>query len=339
MSTPYVVTRHRWGRGFTYRDENGETFRDRAWRRWIDELVIPPAWSDVEITLDETAHVFAVGRDDAGRKQYIYNPEWRSAREAAKFERLLDFARTLPTMRRVTGQHLARDDLSREKVLACMVRLIDTAYFRPGSERYSAENESYGLTTMRSKHLSIENDTLIFDYQGKSGQLQHREIADRRLTELVAKLDDIPGYEIFKYIDDDGQRVDVDSGDLNDYIHEIMGDAFSAKDFRTWAGTSLAALALDELGPVDDDNTRKKNVVDAVKRVARRLGNTPAIARASYIHPQVIAHYLDGRTLRHFAELVEAELDRDALAGPEERAVLAMLDDRLGREMRDRDEG
>lgn len=333
MNQPSVLTRKRHGRGFTYQYANGRTLRDRSIRRWIESLVIPPAWREVEITLDKTARVFASGRDGAGRKQYIYNPEWRSEREAAKFDRLLSFAERLPTMRRVTGQHLARDDLSREKVLACMVRLIDTAYFRPGSARYAQENESYGLTTMRSKHLTIEDDTLVFDYQGKSGQTQHREVADERLTRVVAELDDLPGYEIFKYYDDNGERVHVDSADLNDYIHDVMGDEFSAKDFRTWAGTSLAALALDELGPVDGDSQRKKNVVEAVKRVAEHLGNTPAIARASYIHPRVIESYLDGKTLRHFAELVEAEIEREALSGPEERAVLAMLGERLSEEI------
>ena len=329
---PERVYRKPWGSGYTYRDEYGVTLTDRAWRRWIKSLVIPPAWESVEITLDTEARVFASGRDKAGRKQYVYNPEWRSKREAAKFDRLLTFARQLPHMRRVTGQHLRHTEHTREQVLACMVRLIDTAYFRPGSARYAEENASYGLTTMRSKHLTIEDDTLIFDYQGKSGQSQHREVADNRLATIVAELDDLPGYEIFKYYDADGQRVDVDSADLNDYIHDVMGEAFSAKDFRTWAGTSLAALALDELGPVNAEKDAKKNVVDAVKRVAERLGNTPAIARESYIHPQVIAHYLDGRTLRHFADLIEDQLDREAWSGPEERAVLAMLDERLAEE-------
>ena len=329
MSQARVVTRHRCGRSFTYRDHNGQTLRDKSLRRWIASLAIPPAWRDVEIDLDATARVHASGRDDAGRKQYIYNDDWRAEREAAKFDRLLDFAKRLSTMRRATGQHLAQKGHGRNKLLAAMVRLIDTAYFRPGSERYAQENHSYGLTTMRSKHLSIDGNTLVFDYRGKSGQEQHREIEDKRLARVVAELDDLPGYEIFKYYDDDGQRVHVDSADLNDYIHEIMGEAFSAKDFRTWAGTSLAALALDELGVSDDPKAGQKNIVEAVKRVAERLGNTPAIARASYIHPRVIESYLDGRTLSHFRQLVEAELEDGDLTGPEERAVLHLLEARL----------
>jgi len=327
--TPETVTRRRWGQGFTYRTAGGETFRDKTWRRWIDSLVIPPAWQDVEIVLDHAARIHATGRDAAGRKQYIYNSDWRDARDEAKFARLTDFAGRLATMRRITGQHLARGDLSREKVLACMVRLIDTAYFRPGSEKYARENDSYGLTTMRSKHLTIEGDELVFDYDGKSGQHQHRVVEDARLAEVVAELDDVPGYQIFKYRDDNGDKVTVDSADLNDYIHEVMGEAFSAKDFRTWAGTSLAALALDELGLAADEKAGEKNVRDAIKRVAERLGNTPAIARDSYIHPAVIDSYLDGRTLSHFADLVEKELADGDLTGPEERAILKMLDVRL----------
>ncbi|MES1938353.1 DNA topoisomerase IB [Salinisphaera hydrothermalis] len=329
MSQARIVTRHRCGRGFTYRYDNGRTLRDKSLRRWIESLAIPPAWRRVEIDLDTKARVHASGRDDAGRKQYIYNEDWRAEREAAKFDRLLDFARRLSTMRRATGQHLAQEGHGRNKVLAAMVRLIDTAYFRPGNERYAQENHSYGLTTMRSKHLSIDGNTLVFDYRGKSGQEQHREIEDKRLARVVAELDDLPGYEIFKYYDDDGQRVHVDSADLNDYIHEIMGEAFSAKDFRTWAGTSLAALALDELGVSNDQKAGQKNIVEAVKRVAERLGNTPAIARASYIHPRVIESYLDGRTLSHFRQLVEAELEDGDLTGPEERAVLRLLEARL----------
>lgn len=330
MSDNRVVTRQRSGRGFTYRyAASGKTLRDKSIRRWIESLAIPPAWRDVEITLDKSARVHANGRDDAGRKQYIYNDDWRAEREAAKFDRLLAFARQLSTMRRATGQHLAQPGHGRNKVLACMVRLIDTAYFRPGSERYSEENHSYGLTTMRSKHLTIEGDTLVFDYKGKSGQEQHRVVEDERLARIVAELDDLPGYEIFKYYDDDDERVYVDSADLNDYIHDVMGEAFSAKDFRTWAGTSLAALALDELGVSADEKIGQKNVVEAVKRVAGRLGNTPAIARASYIHPGVIESYLDGRTVSHFRQLVEAELADGELTGPEERAVLYLLEQRL----------
>lgn len=293
---------------------------------------MPPAWRDVAITLDREARIHATGRDDAGRKQYIYNSEWREQRERMKFDRIVDFAQRLSTMRRITGQHMAREGMPREKVLACMVRLLDTAYFRPGNDSYSEQNDSYGLTTMRSRHLTINGDELIFDYQGKSGQQQHKVVEDEKLAQIVGELDDIPGYEIFKYFDDDGRKVRVDSHDLNDYIHDVMGERFSAKDFRTWAGTSIAALALDELGIGDDDDVSQQYIREAVERVATRLGNTPSIARASYIDPRVIESYLDGRLLRHFLEQIEEALDQDDLTGPEERAILKLLQARLKQE-------
>ncbi|MCB8888888.1 DNA topoisomerase IB [Vreelandella malpeensis] len=326
-----VVTRKRSGKGFTYQTEDGETLKDKQWRAWITSLAIPPAWRDVEITLDERHHIHATGRDDAGRKQYVYNPKWREKREALKFDRMIDFAQRLTPMRRVTGQHLLQEGLPREKVLACMVRLIDSAYFRPGSERYREQNDSYGLTTMRSKHLTIDGDELIFDYRGKSGQDQHRVVEDARLASVVAELDETPGYEIFKYFDENGHKVRVDSADLNDYIHEVMGEQFSAKDFRTWAGTSIAALALEELGIDEDEKVSQKNVREAVERVAKSLGNTPSIAKASYIDPRVVESYLDGQTLENFRQLVEVELDKEDLTGPDERAVLELLRSRLKR--------
>ncbi|WNL43087.1 DNA topoisomerase IB [Halomonas sp. PAMB 3264] len=327
----HVVTRKRSGKGFTYKTEDGETLKDQTWRDWIKSLAIPPAWRDVEITLDTRHHIYATGRDDAGRKQYVYNPKWREKREALKFDRMIAFAQKLTPMRRVTGQHMLQEGLPREKVLACMVRLIDSAYFRPGSERYRQQNDSYGLTTMRSKHLTIDGDELIFDYRGKSGQDQHRVVEDARLASVVAELDETPGYEIFKYFDDEGHKVRVDSADLNDYIHEVMGEQFSAKDFRTWAGTSIAALALEELGVDEDEKVSEKNVREAVERVAKSLGNTPSIARASYIDPRVVESYLDGQTLENFRQLVEVELEHEDLTGPDERAVLELLKSRLKR--------
>lgn len=330
--TPRKVTRHRRGKGFTYRTADGQTLQDKAWREWITSLVIPPAWHDVEIILNRRHHIYATGRDDAGRKQYIYNPKWREKREALKFDRMVAFAQQLTSMRRITGQHLNLKGLPRNKVLACMVRLIDSAYFRPGNERYREQNDSYGLTTMRSKHLTIEGDELIFDYQGKSGQTQHRVVEDARLAGVVAELDDTPGYEIFKYFDEEGNKVRVDSHDLNDYIHEVMGEAFSAKDFRTWAGTSIAALALEELGLGKDDKSNQDNIRQAIERVAKKLGNTPSIAKASYIDPRVVESYLDGRTLEHFRQLIETELEKDQLTGPDELAVLELLRGRLKRE-------
>lgn len=321
-----MITRHRCGKGFSYRD-GGRTIRDARLRRWIRALAIPPAWIDVEIDPDPDAKIHATGRDAAGRKQYIYNPAWRTRRDRAKFARIVRFAQRLGTMRRVTGQHLARHDNSREKVLACMVRLIDTAYFRPGNDQYAAENESYGLTTMCSRHLTIEGDELIFRYVGKAGKPQEKHIEDERLAGIVAELDEMPGREIFKYFDADGNKVTVDSGELNAYIHHVMGEDFSAKDFRTWAGTSLAAQALDEMGPAPSARAAEANIRAAIRAVAERLGNTPAVTRGSYVDPRVLDCYRAGCTLSS----VSAPPVPGNHVGELERAVLALLKHRVRR--------
>lgn len=327
---PKFYTRRRQGRGFSYRDDGGATVTDPELRQWFASLVIPPAWSEVQISADPKADLLVTGRDIAGRKQYIYHPDFRHRREEEKFDRIISFAERLETMRRVTGQHLRRKKLNREKVLACMVRLLDLAYFRPGNPRYAKENDSYGLTTMRSRHLTIEGEELIFRYRGKAGVEQERHIEDRRLAKIVAELDELPGYEIFKYYDEDGQRVPVSSGDLNAYIREVMGEEFSAKDFRTWAGTLIASVALDELGLADDPEAADKIVKQAVERVAQRLGNTPTIARASYIDPRVIDGYLDGRVTSYFRRQVERELKKTPDLSLEEIGLLYLLRERLG---------
>jgi DNA topoisomerase-1 len=286
----------------------------------------------VEISADPRADLLATGRDMAGRKQYIYHPDYRQRREGEKFDRIVDFAERLETMRRVTGQHLRHRRLSREKVLACMVRLLDLAYFRPGSPRYAKENDTYGLTTMRSRHLSVEGEELVFRYRGKHGIEQERHVEDRRLARIVAELDELPGYEIFKYFDDAGSRIQVTSQDLNGYIREVMGEEFSAKDFRTWAGTLIAAVALDELGLAEDSKAADKHVREAVERVSQKLGNTPTVARASYIDPRVIDQYLDGRTTSYFRKQVERQLKKAGELSLEEIGVLYLLKTRLEKE-------
>src|SRR5690554_6656148 len=234
-------------------------------------------------------------------------------------------------MRRVTGQHLRKRKPTREKVLATMVRLMETAFFRPGSETYSKENASYGLTTMRHKHLTIDGDEVIFNYNGKSGQEQEKHIADKKLAKIIQEIDDMPGYEIFKYLDEEGNIVKVKSDDLNAYIREIMGEDFSAKDFRTWAGTMIAAIALDELGVVDmrDQKSLDKNIKEAVNRVSERLGNTPAVARGSYIDPRIIDDYTQGRTLKYFEKEINRLLKKAENLSKEELGVLCMLRNRL----------
>jgi DNA topoisomerase-1 len=234
-------------------------------------------------------------------------------------------------MRRVTGQHLRKRKLNREKVLATMVRLLESAFFRPGSETYSKENASYGLTTMRSKHLTIQGDELIFSYNGKSGQEQEKHIVDKKLAKIVQEIDAMPGYEIFKYLDENNQIIDVKSEDLNHYIQEVMGPEFSAKDFRTWAGTMIAAIALDELGVVKeaDQKLMDKNIKEAVNTVSERLGNTPSVARSSYIDPRIIDNYTNGRTLQYFEKEINQLLKKSENLSKEEIGVLCMLRKRL----------
>lgn len=323
--------RNKNGRGFSYKDEDGNTVRDKELLQFFKTLVIPPAWTNVEINNSPRAKVRATGHDAKGRKQYIYNSNFRLRQEQKKFDRILQFANKLPHMRLVTGQHLRKRKLDRNKVLACMVRLLDVAFFRPGSDVYAKQNKSYGLTTLRSKHLKIEGDKLTFNYVGKSAQKQEKQIVDAQLARIVREIDDLPGYEIFKFIDEDGTIQDVKSQHLNAYIREIMGPEFSAKDFRTWAGTVIAAMSLDELGATEEVDQRNlsKNIRQAVVAVSERLGNTPAIARKSYIDPRIIENYTKGKTLCYFKKEVDRLLKKSENLSVEELGVLCLLKRRL----------
>jgi DNA topoisomerase-1 len=326
-----MYQRKKHGKGFTYKDKNGKTIKDEEIREWIKLLVIPPAWTDVEINENRKADLLVTGRDDKDRKQYIYHPKYKERQNAKKFDRIINFADKLEHMRRVTGQHLRKRKLNREKVMATMVRLLESAFFRPGSEAYSKENATYGLTTMRSKHLTIKGDELIFSYNGKSGQDQEKHIVNKKLAKIVKEIDEMPGYEIFKYLDEDDKIVDVKSDDLNSYIQEVMGEEFSAKDFRTWAGTMIAAIALDELGVVDkkDQKLLDNNIKEAVNLVSERLGNTPSVARSSYIDPRIIEDYTNGRTLQYFEKEISQLLKKAENLSKEEIGVLCLLRNRL----------
>ena len=325
--------RKKRGKGFTYVDEKNNTIKDKDTRAWIKSLVIPPAWTEVEISEDRNADLLVTGRDDKNRKQYIYHPKYNEKQNAKKYGRIVDFADQLENMRRVTGQHLRKKKLDRNKVLATMLRLLEAAFFRPGSESYAKENSTYGLTTLRHKHLSIEGNEITFSYVGKSGQEQEKHIVDIKLAKIIRELDDLPGYEIFKYLDEDDTIVKVKSEDLNAYIREIMGEEFSAKDFRTWAGTLIAAIALDELGAVDkrDQKLMGKNIKEAVNRVSERLGNTPSVARSSYIDPRILENYAHGRTLKYFEKEVNKLLEKAQNLSKDEIGVLCLLRNRLNR--------
>ncbi|MDY0779340.1 DNA topoisomerase IB [Tenacibaculum sp. IB213877] len=323
--------RKKHGRGFTIKNNQGKTIKNQKIRSWINSLVIPPAWTEVEISEDPNADLLVTGRDDKNRKQYIYHPNYIEKRNQKKFDRIIDFADNLEHMRRVTGQHLRTKKMNRNKVLAVMVRLLETAFFRPGNEYYSSENNTYGLTTIRSKHLTIHGNEMIFTYTGKSNKEQEKHIVDARLTKIVQELDEIPGYEIFKYFDENNNKVDVKSDDLNAYIKEHMGEEFSAKDFRTWAGTIIAAIALDDIGAVDkkDQKVIDKNIKEAIVTVAEKLGNTPAVARSSYVDPRIVDEYVNGKTINYFKNEVDKLLSESKSLSREELGVLVMLKNSL----------
>lgn len=325
------VTRQVSGKNFSYIDNKKEKLKDKEKLNYIKSLVIPPAWTDVEITTNKSAKILAIGRDQKGRKQYIYNPKFRAQKDADKFDRILHFAENLEHMRRVTGQHLRKKKMTREKVLAAMVRLLDSAYFRPGSPKYTQQNQSYGLTTIRKKHLTIEGDEMIFSYKGKSGKFQEKHIINSKLTKVISDLEGLPGFRLFKYYDKDNNLITVESQDLNDYIREIMGAEFSAKDFRTWAGTMIAAGILDELGICEEQQQKelKKRIRNAIVAVSEKLGNTPSVARDSYIDPRIFEHYKNGQTVHYFQKEIKKLLKKNENLSETELGVLYMLKSKI----------
>ncbi|MDB5808615.1 MAG: topoisomerase [Betaproteobacteria bacterium] len=281
---------------FRYLDKDGKSVRDSAVLDRIRALVIPPAWADVWICSSVNGHLQATGRDARGRKQYRYHPKWRETRDANKFDQMKAFVHALPAIRKKVDSDLRLPGLPREKILAVVVRLLETTLIRVGNERYARENGSYGLTTMRNRHVRIRGERLQFDFRGKSGQKHHIELADKRLAAIVRRCRELPGHELFQYLDEDGEKRIVTSTDVNEYLSSITaGCAYTAKDFRTWAGTVLAALALQGREPPAAETHAKKSIADAVRAVAQKLGNTPAICRKCYVHPGVIEAYRQGR--------------------------------------------
>ena len=287
-------TRHRHGRGFTYRDTAGERIRDKVVLDRIRSIAIPPAWTEVWISPWPNGHLQATGRDARGRKQYRYHPLWRERRGAENFARMIAFAKVLPRIRRRAERDLSKRGLAREKVLAAVIRLLELTLIRVGNDEYARLNQSFGLTTMRGRHARIEGSRVRFRFRGKGGVIHEVGLRDRRLASVVRRCQELPGQELFQYVDDVGEIRDVTSDDVNDYLREISGGDFTAKDFRTWAGTLLAYRALRALQPQDHAPAARRNVVQAMRMTAERLGNTPAVARGSYVHPAVLEAYLDG---------------------------------------------
>jgi DNA topoisomerase I len=325
------ITRRRQGNGFAYRLPDGAPLRDRAERRRIEKLAIPPAWTDVWICPDANGHLQATGRDARGRKQYRYHPDWRGVRDETKFGRLIAFGEALPALRRRVEEDLGRPGLPREKVLAAVVRLLETTLLRVGNEEYARANNSFGLTTLRDRHAAVEGSTVRFAFRGKSGKEVEVDIQDRRLARVVKRCRELPGQELFQYLDDEGARQAVGSGDVNAYLREVTGEEFSAKDFRTWGGTVLALGALSALAANGTGaGEASRNVVQAVKEVAEQLGNRPAICRKYYIHPGVLDAYVEGVLAGAAAAAETARHPDDGPAlSPLERRTLDLLRERL----------
>lgn len=325
-------SRKKNGDDFDYYDTEGKKITDEKRLLRIRRIAIPPAWTDVWICPAPNGHIQAVGRDARGRKQYRYHERWREVRDEAKYEKMVLFGRALPKIRKRIEKDMALPSLPREKVLATVIELLERTFIRVGNEEYAKENKSFGLTTLRNRHVDVEGTTVRFQFKGKSGVKHNKEVHDRRLAGIVRKLQDLPGQELFQYIDDEGEVRNLTSQDVNDYLKEITGDEFTAKDFRTWAGTVLASLALTSQEPFTSKKEAKSRVKTAITAVAHVLGNTPAVCRKCYIHPAVLESYLDG-TLANSLKLKteEALLENiDDLRG-EEADVLRFLRDRLAK--------
>jgi DNA topoisomerase I len=321
------IRRKKAGKSFTYVDPAGKPVRDPAQLKRIRALAIPPAYTEVWICPDPRGHIQATGRDARSRKQYRYHPRWRAVRDETKFTRLLGFAEVLPRMRERVERDLDRPGLPREKVLATVVRLLEWTCIRVGNEEYARSNRSFGLTTLKDQHVEVSGSTIRFEFRGKSGKVHACDVNDRRLARIVRRCLAIPGQELFQYLEEDGNRRSINSEDVNDYIREIAGADFSAKDFRTWTGTMLAAGALRDLGPAGNARDAKTNFLRAVDRVSEQLNNTRAVCRKYYIHPALFEAYSEGSLLSRY----ERELKRARAKGleKEEAALLAILRARL----------
>lgn len=328
------IRRKKSGKGFTYLRSDGKKVEDKATLARIRSLAIPPAYTDVWICPKVSGHIQATGRDAKGRKQYRYHPAFREVRESTKYEHMLAFARGLPAIRKTIDEHMRMRGLPREKVLATVVHLLENTLIRVGNEDYAKRNKSYGLTTLRDPHVKVKGSELRFQFKGKSGKVWKLQVKDRRVAKIVKACQDLPGQDLFQYLDENGEPQSVTSSDVNTYLKEITGRDITAKDFRTWAGTVLAALALSEFEQFDSEAKAKKNIRAAIEQVSSRLGNTPTICRKCYVHPEVFSCYLEGHLLLEIKEEIETEL-RDGLPSlrPEEAAVLTLLQERLSREV------
>ncbi len=333
------IRRKKSGKGFTYTKPDGSKVADKATLDRIKSLAIPPAYTDVWICAKANGHIQATGRDAKGRKQYRYHPAFREVRESTKYEHMLEFAQGLPAIRKTIDEHMSLRGLPREKVLATVVHLLENTLIRVGNADYVKQNKSYGLTTLRDPHVKVEGGELRFQFKGKSGKTWKLQVKDRRVARIVKACQDLPGQDLFQYLDENGEQQSITSADVNAYLKEVTGRDITAKDFRTWAGTVLAALALKEFEEFDSEAKAKKNIRAAIEKVSSRLGNTPSICRKCYVHPEVFSSYMEGELLLEIKEEIETELREDLPSlKPEEAAVLSLLQERLSREVEKQEE-
>ena len=325
------IRRRKAGSGFSYVGPNGAPVRDPDHLARIRSLAIPPAYTDVWICPIANGHIQATGRDARGRKQYRYHAKWREVRDETKFTKMLGFSEVLPKIRARVERDLSLPHLTREKVLATVVRLLECTGIRVGNDEYVKANHSYGLTTLRDQHVEISGSTLRFEFRGKSGKTYRVAISDRRLARIVQRCQSLPGQELFQYIDDDGQRQAIGSEDVNQYLREIAGQEFSTKDFRTWVGTMYAIAALSEIGPWTSQRQAKSNILRAIDRVSEQLNNTRAVCRKYYVHPAIFETYLSGTML----DLLQNGTKEKVVAGlrAEEAALVRLLRHHLGPEV------
>jgi DNA topoisomerase-1 len=326
------ITRVKKGKGYTYLKPDGRPVDDPDTEIRIKALAIPPAWTDVWICPIAHGHIQATGRDQRGRKQYRYHARWRDVRDQAKYDKMISFAQALPAIRKRCEADLAKPGLAREKVLAAVVLILEKTMIGVGNDVYANNNDSYGLTTLRDHHAEVNGHKITFEFKGKSGKEHEIDLEDRRLAKIVEHCQDLPGEELFQYVDEQGVVRDIGSADVNDYLRAITGENFTAKDFRTWAGTVLAARALQEFKKFDSKAEAKRNVVKAIENVAMRLGNTKAVCRKCYIHPAILNSYMDGSLAERLARKAGGELVRSLKRLPaEEAAVLGLLSQSLRR--------
>jgi DNA topoisomerase-1 len=325
-------TRKAKGDDFEYFDTDGKPIRDEQRLLRIKRLAVPPAYTDVWICPSANGHIQATGRDARRRKQYRYHERWREVRDENKYDRILIFGEALPKIRRRVKKDLALAGLPKNKVLATIVQLLERTFIRVGNEEYARENKSFGLTTMQDRHVEVKGATTRFRFRGKSGIKHDVDITDRHIAKIISKVQDLPGQELFQYVDDEGEARDITSQDVNDYLREIAGQDFTAKDFRTWAGTVLAAMALNAVGDFETKTQAKANIKEAIRAVSKILGNTPAICRKCYVHPAILETYLKGNAIEGLRKKMEEALaEKNVDLRPDEIAVLNFLRDRLAK--------